>query len=399
MQSAHVKISNNETDIQKVYDALDKYIADTGIAGKSKMRLRLLTEEAIRFAKLFTEEKGAEVWFSGDNKVTNIFLEADKKLDDLEKKKLISLASNGENSEESSFFSMLAKTFIMMPEEEDEWTLGKYKEEMIQRRLDDRYAERAWEDLERSLLANLSDDIKVGIKRDKITMVITKILMESAQNTGSRVPLKTTGPIVLNNNKEMFERALERADEHIQELELAGRDQRHLRLLFEEAIGMMGAIAGDFETSVWFEKYNDEYCLKLRASTFMDAEKKKQLLAVSTDGQNSLAKGTMGKIRDVIENGLLHYDMVSHLQQQYGTGNVQFGTIGMFGGTESLAETGVMWSLHEYELGIENDKDGQYKEAWDELEKSIVASIAKDVLVGVKSDSFEMTFIADRTKE
>ena len=52
--------------------------------------------------------------------------------------------------------------------------------------------------------------------------------------------------------------------------------------------------------------------------------------------------------------------------------------------------------MNNYKEGLEqaDDSDAPAKEAWDELEKSIVASIAKDVVVGVKKDRVEMTIIA-----
>ena len=39
------------------------------------------------------------------------------------------------------------------------------------------------------------------------------------------------------------------------------------------------------------------------------------------------------------------------------------------------------------------------KEAWDELEKSIVASLARDVIVGIKKDSVTMTIVYDVKEE
>jgi hypothetical protein len=61
------------------------------------------------------------------------------------------------------------------------------------------------------------------------------------------------------------------------------------------------------------------------------------------------------------------------------------------------ASTGFMWSMGDYKdalnEGIE-ENDGM-KAAWDELEKSIVANIANDVIVGVQKDKFEITIKYD----
>jgi hypothetical protein len=51
-----------------------------------------------------------------------------------------------------------------------------------------------------------------------------------------------------------------------------------------------------------------------------------------------------------------------------------------------------MWSLDTYKGSVESsiDKDEAAKEAWDELEKSIIASIADDVKVGVSGNTVEL---------
>jgi hypothetical protein len=131
----------------------------------------------------------------------------------------------------------------------------------------------------------------------------------------------------------------------------------------------------------------------------MDQDKKEGLLGVASQKENTLAKGFMGKVGDIIENGLLNYNNVMKLQQEYGGGYVNYGTMGMYNGVEGMADSGIMWSLYEYRDALkENIESGaEVQEAWDELEKSIVASLAKDVTVGVKMDQVELTITADLT--
>ena len=60
-----------------------------------------------------------------------------------------------------------------------------------------------------------------------------------------------------------------------------------------------------------------------------------------------------------------------------------------------MADSGISWSLYEYRNALSDsiDTSESAKEAWDELEKSIVASVAKDVIVGVKGDRVDMTVV------
>ena len=44
------------------------------------------------------------------------------------------------------------------------------------------------------------------------------------------------------------------------------------------------------------------------------------------------------EVADVIENGLLNYGNVMKLQQEYGGGIVNYGTMGMYSGVEGMAD-------------------------------------------------------------
>ena len=124
----------------------------------------------------------------------------------------------------------------------------------------------------------------------------------------------------------------------------------------------------------------------------MDIDTKNELLSVSSTGRNASTKGFMAKIGDIIENGVLNFENVMKLEQQYGTGYVGYGAMG-----EMSADFALSWSLSQYRNSLSAAKadDAEAEDAWDELEKSIVASLAKDVLVGVKGNRVDMTLVYD----
>ena len=207
--------------------------------------------------------------------------------------------------------------------------------------------------------------------------------------------------LYIDHTEESAAQALKMADEFLAIQDINRKTTIRLRLLVEETIGMVKAMTGDFNALFHMEEDNGEFRIVLTCKTLMDKEKKSSLLSVSSSGKNAAVKGFMGKISEIIENGILNFDDVMKLNQQYGGGSVDYMCMGMGSmGTVPLAvpveSEPVTWSLSNYRNALEesSDNNAPAKEAWDELEKSIVANIAKDVIVGVKKDRVDVTIIA-----
>lgn len=208
--------------------------------------------------------------------------------------------------------------------------------------------------------------------------------------------MNKTTDIFVDSTEERAKEALGEIDNFISVQDIDRKKAIHLRLLAEETIGMIRAMTGDFKAILRMEKKNGEYHVCLTAKTDMDKNKKSSLLSVSSSGKNASAKGFMGKIGEIIENGLLNFDDVMKLRQEYCGDQIDYAMMG-FGLPDEcpMLDEQLIWSLSSYRGNLENySKDNMpAKEAWDELEKSIVASIAKDVIVGVKKDNVEMIII------
>lgn len=196
--------------------------------------------------------------------------------------------------------------------------------------------------------------------------------------------------LYIDSSEEKASAAIEVVDSFLALQQIDRKKAIHLRLLAEEAVGMVKAMTGDFEALFWMELDDGEYKVKLTIKTDMDREKKEELLSLSTSGDNTAAKGVMGKIRELIENSLLDLDSALKMQNKYG-GNNGYTYVGM-----GMLEDAPVWSLNSYREALEDksDRDDSEEEAWDELERSIVASLAKDVTIGIKNNLVDMTITA-----
>lgn len=201
--------------------------------------------------------------------------------------------------------------------------------------------------------------------------------------------------IFISNNDTRYDEVMDRVELLTDELLLDNKDALKCRLLVEETLGMVKAMTDEFIAYLHMEGDEKTFKVELTAKTKMNAEKKEGLLSVSSSGKNAAVKGLMGKISEIIENGVLNFGDLMNLNDMYSSGALPYGDMGMVNQVESPLDAYFVWSLHQYRNNLSDAKDQNTaaQEAWDELEKSIVASIADDVIVGVKKDHVTMTII------
>ena len=404
MQSEHVAIGQIKEQFDRVESILDDYMFRLDITGKNALRFSLLTEEALRLAKSIAGEKtGVELWFDGNARVSHICLQLETTIDANKKQEFLSISSTGENKADRTFFDGL-RDFFIKPEAPT-WSLVEYEAELMKKRKDDKYSMEAWDNLERSLLASLADDITVGVKDNHVLMIITKDFSKSLSNVGSRKPIVISNQIYLNSEESILEAAYKKVDGCVESVNLSGKDKLRVKLLLEETIGMFEEMTGEFTALMWIEKYDGQCAIRLVGNTKIDADKKYDLLSMSTSGENALVHGFMGKVKDIIQTGILNYESVMKLKQEYNGVSVNYAGLGVYSdvgiATNPTAFSGMMWSMIDYKNELEHGKaenEGMMA-AWDELEKSIVASVADDVIVGVKDNKVQMTIIYKMKEE
>ena len=164
---------------------------------------------------------------------------------------------------------------------------------------------------------------------------------------------------------------------------LTHKQSLKLRLLCEEIDGMLPNIIDDFEGNLWID-FEDGVCkvnVSIKIPEF-NATKKDDLIAISKDKKNAAAVGIVGKIRNAIESFFLD-----------GSSASAYVPSASFHSSTSFSE-GVdysfLWSLEQYRSLL---KPEEQKEEWDELEKSVIASVADDVIVGIKGNQADIVIV------
>jgi hypothetical protein len=157
-----------------------------------------------------------------------------------------------------------------------------------------------------------------------------------------------------------------------------------LRLLCEEIDGMLPNIIDDFEGDLWID-FEDGVCkvnVSIKIPEF-NSGKKEELIGIAKDKKNAAAVGIVGKIRNAIEDFFLDEDSACALAA---TSNAFQASTGFNEGVDYS----YLWSLEQYRSTV-NKEDGS--DAWDELEKSVIASAADDVIVGIKGKRADIVIV------
>ena len=147
---------------------------------------------------------------------------------------------------------------------------------------------------------------------------------------------------------------------------------------------MLPELVDDFDGCFWIE-FEDGVC-KLNVSVKLaefTAKKKEELINIAKNKKNAAAVGIVGKIRSSVENIFLDADNVQ--AQAMSAESFRLAT-----GYCDSVDYSYLWSLEQYRSTVKQEKKA---EAWDELEKSVIASVADDVIVGVKGKQVNIIIV------
>lgn len=194
--------------------------------------------------------------------------------------------------------------------------------------------------------------------------------------------------IVISTNEGNIDKVLEVVEAFSKDLD--HKTGLRIRLLAEETMNLIRSITGEMDAEFFLERDEDQVRLHLNTNTIMFAAKRKELMEISTSKENAAAKGFMGKIREVFELAMLPKDERSARESR-------IGMMGLVDPTALSATSSETWKMSNYKSSVEEmDQDTEFaQEARNELERSILGNIAKEVEISIIGDDVKMTIIYD----
>ena len=190
-----------------------------------------------------------------------------------------------------------------------------------------------------------------------------------------------TNVIKINQSEDNLNKILVETGKVAEIASLNNKQSLRVRLIAEEFVGMLKELSTDFDGEFWIENENLSFSFvsQIHINEAMDLQTKRRFIDISSSKKNT-TKGIMGKIRDIVENLLYPENAI------YSSNFVAYQL-------ESAILLNDQWTLNKYK-----DSERNNAEPWDELEKSIIANLADDVIVSVKGSSVEIVILKDFNK-
>ena len=201
MQTDKISLNDQGDGLAEALEAADRFAEYHDLPRRDALHVRLLTEETVGMVKAMTVDFSALFWIEGEKDQCELHLVAHTPMDRGKRKELLSVSSSGRNTaartlmgkiqelmelglegidDEQPLGSLTYGTWGIEGMETDPgsytWSLDRYRDSVRKNRFSHDEGAPAWDELEKSVVANLADNIEVGIQKDKVQLTIFKRL-------------------------------------------------------------------------------------------------------------------------------------------------------------------------------------------------------------------------------
>ena len=200
MKSDVIHITNEGEGMAEALHQAEATAAFKALTPKQAIQLRLLTEEMTGMFRALTGEQEALFWIEDNKQTFSLHLSAETRMTEVKREQLLSVSSSGENAAAKGIMGKLRDLFSRALEPIDDsddgfmaegwyatdaasggvpslssvaaerWSLNQYRKSLSH----DETNQEKWDELEKSVVANIADDVEVAIYRDKVEMIIYK---------------------------------------------------------------------------------------------------------------------------------------------------------------------------------------------------------------------------------
>lgn len=188
MVSDIITISNKGDQTEAALDQADKVAVYKELSKKSAIHLRLLTEEMLGLMRSITGADAGQFWIEDNEGTFELHLKVETFIDYEQREQLLSTSKSGKNEAARGIMGKIRTFFdpvdgmpvYMLPSSgmvgvDMTWSMRSYQN-LLETHIEQKKegAQEAWDELEKSVVSHVADDIKVSMVGRNVELVIYK---------------------------------------------------------------------------------------------------------------------------------------------------------------------------------------------------------------------------------
>ncbi len=206
MKSDVIRVMNTGEGIETALSAASATALYRGLGHKEALHLRLLAEETLGMMRQITKENEADFWIDSKGREFELHLVAHPAVTGSMRRELLSVSTSGKNEAAKGFTGKLRDIFerALTPETADDsdyyvqglilppefcaadpaafsvsagvvtWSMQKYRDSVKAEEEKSEKAREEWDELEKSIVANIADEIRISVTKDTVGMTVYK---------------------------------------------------------------------------------------------------------------------------------------------------------------------------------------------------------------------------------
>lgn len=192
MKSEVIAVSSRGRGMEAALAQADQTAKKMNLTHRETLHMRLLVEEMMSMMRSIIGQLEGKLWIETEDGAYRLVLQTKTLLDSEQRRQLVSASTSGTNAAHKGLMGMLRAFFEPMPvldtpaflvetlaipgneNGELNWSLEAYRERLRKRRDSSEDAREEWDELEKSVVSHIADNIEVSIRNNDVDLVIVK---------------------------------------------------------------------------------------------------------------------------------------------------------------------------------------------------------------------------------
>ena len=193
MKSMEIAVSSKGRGMDAALAQVDQTASQMGLSPREALHMRLLVEEMMNMVRSIIGDLEGKFWIETEDSAYRLYLQMASVLGTEQRKQLISASTSGKNEAHRGIMGKIRAFFEPMPIEDTpaylagtivrgdanddlSWSMEAYRERLLNRKDASDEAQEEWDELEKSVVSHIADNVTVSIHNYDVELMIYKKL-------------------------------------------------------------------------------------------------------------------------------------------------------------------------------------------------------------------------------